>query len=184
MNLTQTHLESELSGITGLQKKAQEFAEDNFTAWREALEAHNRELESIKNALEKLGDQQRFLDQKQSQKIQDLYTQLEILGSKTQSSLLLLESQSSESALQKIAASGKAAQNTLGKNSFTTPSDEEVKFETKPDGKKIARTYRRGKLAFEIFFNEKGEPQEGKIYAGNGKLDRRFEYVNGQVKIK
>ena len=182
------HLESELAKLSESQKLARESTDDNFQLWNELLEAQKTALDSLKNDLAKIADGQVRRDEGQRVRMENIQADFEARLNGIQSSIQLLSLNINATAVSETAEQVKKSQKqTSGsesrKSAFVPRNGEKTDFETLPDGKTVSRTYRNGKLVFEILLGRYGVPEKGKMFSESGDLRREFEYgPDGQVK--
>jgi len=183
-----SHLESELAKLSEAQKLARESTDDNFKLWSELLEAQKTALDSLENDLEKIADGQVRRDEGQRVRMENIQADFEARLNGIQSSIQLLSLNINATAAKETAEQVKKSQKqTAGsesrKSAFVPLNGEKTDFETLPDGKTVSRTYRNGKLIFEILLGRYGVPERGKMFSESGDLLREFKYgPDGQVK--
>lgn len=57
-----------------------------------------------------------------------------------------------------------------------------IEYDRRRDGSAVSRTYRDGKLVFEVVLSKFGAPQSGKMFGDHRKVLKKFTYgLDGQV---
>ncbi|MBO4648206.1 MAG: hypothetical protein J5806_08615 [Lentisphaeria bacterium] len=188
LSRVETHLKAKLSKLGETQTQLRTFSEDVFRHWQEAVESQKSALDSLKNDLANLKDQEARHIKDNRLLLSEIQCKLEARLYGIQSSVLLLNSSvdaasPQETNAKKKTVSRKETKRENQRADFIPLPGEKTDFETLPDGKTTSRTYRDGKLIFEITLDEYGVPEKGTMFSESGKTIRKFDYgPDGQVK--
>ena len=174
------------------------FYQEKFISFEASIKKLMTESETLRKEFTAITQAQTQIEVTHNKKTEEFKSLLELRLAGLLAALQLLETNlqknnsSTQVKTEKAVVSSlpdNVSSNSLGKDkkkqNIYAPNGDEIRFTKQTDGKTISKTYRKGKLCFEILHSPWGVPEKGTMYAEDGKVLKYFEYdSNGQVKQK
>jgi len=168
------------------------FYQEKFISFEASIKKLLTESETLRKEFTAITQAQTQIAVTHNKKTEEFKSLLELRLAGLLAALQLLETnlQKNNSSTQvktEKAVPDNVSSNSLGKEkkkqNIYAPNGDEIRFTKQTDGKTISKTYRKGKLCFEILHSPWGVPEKGTMYAEDGKVLKVFEYdSDGQVK--